>query len=121
MMKIRKFAPLLTLLTLTALIVFIVSLNDTTELDNPDLAVQEPNRIAYIDPVTGQLSSKPAPDSVTASQAARSDVQGAPPKVEYRPDGSIKIHLNERFNKSLMVTIDDEGNLSTAHGELESN
>lgn len=77
------------------------------------------SKVAYINPITGELTSQPNPGAAAnldiqqrAQQIAISAPDFAP---EYLADGSVRARLGKRFHSPLMATIDCQGNLQTTH------
>ena len=76
--------------------------------------------MAFIDPQTGQLTSRPSTPiqnkAALQNQAALKAQANLPP-VEYTTyaDGTVSANLNGRFRTQLMVTVDCDGNIKTQH------
>lgn len=76
--------------------------------------------MAFIDPKTGQLTSRPSTpiqnQAALQNQAARQAQANLPP-VQYTTyaDGTVGANLNGRFRTQLMVTVDCDGNIKTQH------
>jgi hypothetical protein len=70
----------------------------------------------YLDPNTGELLDQPPPGQPTLAEvAAEAPAQARPELVEeVRPDGSVRIRLDDRFNHPLVAEI-NEGEVVTCH------
>jgi hypothetical protein len=79
-------------------------------------ALSAGGQIAYLDPVTGQLTSKPA-DSLTKGSALQAQVNLPPIKITTYADGTVQADLNGRFRTPLMATIGCDGKLTTEHSD----
>lgn len=74
------------------------------------------SQTAYLDPVTGELTSRPA-DSFDNSSSLKAEGSLAPVKITTYTDGSVKADLNGRFRTPLMATIGCDGELTTGHSD----
>lgn len=78
---------------------------------------------AFIDPATGELTSKPSADNMKKLQAASqaqlksmNQAQFQQPLIKQRmADGSVKVDLQGRFHSNLTATIDDNNKLKIEH------
>ena len=83
-------------------------------------SLQQPGRIAYIDPTTGELTSKPNDYQLkrleAENQGARLQQQSKQLVVEERmPSGSYKASVPQSLYSQLTATVDADGNLKVRH------
>lgn len=75
---------------------------------------------AYIDPVTGELTS-PTPEQTRAQPPLSFDEQNAMSTshdglyVEEGPGGEMKVNLQGRFRNSVFATVNESGEVSVSH------
>ena len=74
-------------------------------------------RMAYIDPVTGELTSTPPVGQPKLPQAQQS--VGTLPPVQFitHTDGTVQAKLNGRFRSPLMATVGCDGQLALEHAK----
>ena len=82
---------------------------------------QQPSRTAYIDPVTGELISKPSDyqlEQLKAANQARPELrqQFQQPIIEERmPSGAYKVRVPQSLHSQLTATINADGKLKVQH------
>ena len=87
---------------------------------NKSTASPAGSRIAYLDPETGELTSKSA-DPLESGSSLQAEVNLPPVKITTYSDGTVQAELNGRFRTPLMATIGCDGELATGHSDhLES-
>ena len=77
-------------------------------------------RMAFIDPETGKLTSKPSQVEVLSLTESRSKLvigseSAEPIKSRVLSDGTTLLELDDRFNKPLRAVIDENGKVQVGH------
>ena len=79
---------------------------------------QQSARVAYIDPVTGELTSKPSDyqlKQLGVEKQAKIESQQQFPIEERLPSGAYKISVPQSLHSQLTATIDEGGKLKVQH------
>ena len=79
-------------------------------------ALSAGGQVAYVDPATGELTSKPD-NPLQKSLAQQAQVNLPPVKVTTYSNGTVQADLNGRFRTPLMATIGCDGKLTTEHSD----
>lgn len=121
----------LVVLTITALATFLSIAKQSTTVSDGQVpnkivsvslvadgatALSGGRQIAYLDPATGQLTSKLS-DPLSNSSARQAQVDLPPIKITTYADGTVQATLNGRFRTHLMATIGCDGKLITEHSD----
>ena len=76
-------------------------------------------RIAFIDPKTGKLTSKPAgqqqADMLSKNKSQSITLSGVASEPQLQSDGSSKIDFNGQFMKPIRVEINSKGEVHSGH------
>ena len=90
---------------------------ETTTLVHDDQALAiTAGRTAYIDPKTGQLTSR-ASTPIEDRAAAQAELNLPPVKITTYANGTVGAALNGRFRVPLIATIACDGQINTEHSK----
>lgn len=83
-----------------------------------DKEVKHSARMAYIDPVTGELTSTPAKQDGEQSQVV--EQEPTPAQVIEHENGMVEVILDGQMHSSLTASVECDGKISTKHADANT-
>ena len=102
-----------------------LSVSSAQSSEQKKQTVQSSSSKAYIDPVTGELTSTPSKTvldeeqaQATAAQQLLTEPKPEPEIIEH-PDGMVEVVLNGHMDSQLNATVSCDGDIAKEHGESD--